>query len=278
MPDRYGLVARAAEDLPDLLMTPATQVCSDTPEDTLRATEAMVQANARVLITHGGDGTNRLVAAGAGVIPILPIAAGTNNVFPTHVEATAAGFAAGVLSRHPAEEAVVEGCLSRHKRICVTVGDTRDIALVDAAVTTDAAVASRAVWDPKRLTAFMVTRAGAGCVGLAGLAGAFVGIDPTEPRGAFVTMGQGTTVIAIIAPGLVDTADVRSVRDVWVGSCIQLGPLTGVITLDGERTLSAHEQIVQFALDAGGPWVVETAAALRWAQRLGAFHAPSGEP
>jgi len=54
MPDRYGLVARAAEDLPDLLMTPATQVCSDIPEDTLRATEAMVQANARVLAIDAG--------------------------------------------------------------------------------------------------------------------------------------------------------------------------------------------------------------------------------
>jgi len=56
-----------------------------------------------------------------------------------------------------AEEVVGEGCLSRHKRICVTVGDMRDIALVDAAATTDAAVASRAVWDPRRLVAFMVT-------------------------------------------------------------------------------------------------------------------------
>jgi len=278
MPDRDGLVARAAEDLPDLLLTPATQVCSDTPEDTLRATEAMVHANARVLITHGGDGTNRLVAVGAGDVPVLPIAAGTNNVFPTPVEATAAGFAAGVLSRHPTEEAVVEGCLSRHKRICVTVGDTRDIALVDAAVTTDAAVASRAVWDPKRLTAFMVTRASAGSVGLAGLAGAFVNIDPTEPRGAFIEMGRGTSVVALMAPGLVVTADIRSVREVRVGSSIQIGPLTGVITLDGERTFLAREQIVQFALEADGPWVVETAAALRWAQRLGAFHAPGGEP
>jgi predicted polyphosphate/ATP-dependent NAD kinase len=277
MPDRYGLVARAAEDLPDLVVTPATQVCSDTPEDTLRATEAMVQANVRVLITHGGDGTNRLVAVGAGDVPILPIAAGTNNVFPTPVEATAAGFAAGVLSRHPAEEAVVEGCLSRHKRICVTVGDTRDIALVDAAATTDAAVASRAVWDPRRLTAFMVTRASPGTVGLAGLAGALVNIDPTEPRGAFIEMGLGTNVVAFMAPGLVVMADIRSVAEVQVGSSIQLESLTGVITLDGERSLVAREQKVHFALEADGPWVVETAAALRWAQRLGAFQMGDAE-
>jgi predicted polyphosphate/ATP-dependent NAD kinase len=277
MPDRYSLVARAADDLTDLLATPATQACSDTPDDTLRATEAMVQAKVRVLITHGGDGTNRLVALRAGEVPILPIAAGTNNIFPTPVEATAAGFAAGVLSRYALEEVAGAGCVSRYKRIRVTVADTCDIALVDAAVTIDGVIASRAVWDPRRLAAFMVTRASPGNMGLAGVAGAFVNIGPTEPHGAFVEMGQGTSVVALMAPGLVVAADIRSVRDVWVGSTTQIGPLTGVITLDGERTLVARAHNVQFGLEADGPWVVDTAAALRWAQRLGAFRAGHGQ-
>jgi len=271
MPDRYGLVACAAEDLPDLRVTPTSPACSDSPDDTLRATAAMVHANVRVLITHGGDGTNRLVALAAGEVPILPIAAGTNNVFPAPVEATGAGFVAGVLSRYPTDDIVREPWLNRHKRICVTVGDVRDMALVDAAVTTDLAVASRAVWDPARLTAFMVTRASAGSVGLAGLAGACVSIDPSEPRGAFIEVGPGTRVLAFMAPGLVVTADIRSVREVDVESSIQIGPVTGVVTLDGERSLVARDQPVGFALQADGPWVVETAAALRWAQRLGAF-------
>jgi predicted polyphosphate/ATP-dependent NAD kinase len=271
MPDRYGLVARAAEDVSGLQATPVVPTCSDTPDDTLRATDAMVQAGVRVLITHGGDGTNRLVALKAGEVPILPIAAGTNNVFPTLVEATGAGFAAGIVSCYPTEQVVAETWLRRHKRICVTVGGGRDMALVDAAVTTDTAVASRAVWDPGRLTAFMVTRASGGSVGLAGVAGACVQIDPTEPRGAFIEMGQGTSVVAFMAPGLVVTADIRSVTEVQVGSCVEMGPVTGVVTLDGERSLVARAQPVHFTLEADGPWVIETTAALRWAQRLGAF-------
>ena len=59
---------------------------------------------------------------------------------------------------------------------------------------------------------------------------------------------------------------------VCVGSSIELGPVTCVITLDGERSLSAHEQAVHFTLEGEGPWVVDAAATLRWAQRLGAFH------
>jgi predicted polyphosphate/ATP-dependent NAD kinase len=272
MPDRYRLVARAAEEVPGIQVTTALPECTDTPDDTLAATRAMVRARVRVLITHGGDGTNRLVALGSDDVPVLPIAAGTNNVFPTPVEATAAGFAAGVLSRHPAEAAVAAGCVSRHKRIRVTVGDGCDFALVDAAVTTDLAVASRAVWDAQRITGFMVTRASPGNVGLAGVAGALVNIDATDQRGAFIEMGPGTSVLALMAPGLVVTADVRSATVVRVGSVIELGPLTGVITLDGERTLVAREHTVQFGLEADGPWVVDPAAALHWAQQLGAFN------
>jgi Aminoacyl-tRNA editing domain len=104
-----------------------------------------------------------------------------------------------------------------------------------------------------------------------------VNVDPTEPRGAFIEMGVGTSVVAFMAPGLVVMADIRSVAEVQVGSSIQLGSLTGVITLDGERSLVAREQTVHFALEADGPWVVETAAALRWAQRLGAFQMGDAE-
>ena len=88
-----------------------------------------------------------------------------------------------------------------------------------------------------------------------------------------VMMGHGMRVMALMAPGLVVTADVRSVTEVVVGGSIRVGPLTGLITLDGERTLLAREQIVNFALEADGPWVVDAVATLRWAQRLGAFRA-----
>jgi predicted polyphosphate/ATP-dependent NAD kinase len=267
LPDRYQLIEHAAESVPEIDLVPALATATDTPEDTLRATEAMVQAGVKVLVTHGGDGTNRLVAAAAAEVPILPLAAGTNNVFPGMVEATSAGFAAGVLAAGaPSGE-----CVQRHKCIRVEIDDWADLALVDAAVLRDETVGSRAVWDPDRVVACMVTRAVPGAVGLSGLAGALVNILPTEPRGAWVELGAGTRIVALIAPGRATTTEVRAIRTVGVGQKIETGPISGTITLDGERQRTVRGEIVCFTLENSGPWVVDVSATLAWAQAIGAF-------
>jgi predicted polyphosphate/ATP-dependent NAD kinase len=227
----------------------------------------MVEAGARVLITHGGDGTNRLVAMRAGDVPLLPLAAGTNNVFPVSAEATAAGFAAGVL----AAGLVDASCTYRHKRIRVCTDEQEEYALVDAAVLRDETVGSRAVWDPERVIACLVTRAAPGAVGLSGLAGALVNVSPTEPAGAYVELGAGVDILALIAPGKLAHAEVRSLRIVAVGEAVTLGPMSGTLTLDGERHLPLRDTRVTLRLEADGPRVVDVAATLAQAQRRGAF-------
>ncbi len=269
LPDRYQLIEHAGESVPEVQLVPALQTSSDTPEDTLRATEAMLQAGVKVLVTHGGDGTNRLVATRAADIPILPLPAGTNNVFPCIAEPTAAGFAAGVL----ASGSPPDTCVQRHKCIRVQIDGRADLALVDAAILRDQTVGSRAVWDAERVVACMVTRAAPGAVGLSGLAGALVTILPTEPLGAWVEMGAGTRVVALIAPGRATTAEIRCLRKVAVGETVEIGPLSGSVTLDGERQLLLREQKVSLSVDDNGPLVADVAATLAWAQASGAFRA-----
>ena len=50
------------------------------------------------VIALGGDGTQRDVAKGWRDVPLVPLAVGTNNVFPLQLEATVAGFAAGAVA------------------------------------------------------------------------------------------------------------------------------------------------------------------------------------
>ncbi len=271
MPDLHGIVERAAIDVPGIEAVPVDVIPSDTPEDTRQSARLMVQAGARVLVTHGGDGTNRLVALEAGDVPLMPLAAGTNNVFPTTAEATSAGFAAGWLSRQDRGEAVRRGAVARHKRVRVCVGKREETAIVDAALTTDSTIGARAVWDPSHVRAFMVTRAHAGCVGLASLVSGLAVISETEPRGAFAEMGPGTRVTAFIAPGLVAEASVSRLRLVEVGETVELAPCQGTLTLDGERSVPVRQVPVRFTLQADGPWVVDVPATLRWAQEAGAF-------
>src|SRR2546425_11249342 len=69
-----------------------------TSADSTRAAHLLAELGAGCIITLGGDGTNRAVARGCGTIPLVPISTGTNNVFPTFLEGTIAGMAAGLVA------------------------------------------------------------------------------------------------------------------------------------------------------------------------------------
>jgi predicted polyphosphate/ATP-dependent NAD kinase len=101
MPDSFGIGARALDNvrLSDLQVLLLDMPVTFTSADTVRAARQMLDAGATCLITLGGDGTNRLVAQVSGDVPLMPISTGTNNVFPTMVEGTLAGLAAGLVAR-----------------------------------------------------------------------------------------------------------------------------------------------------------------------------------
>lgn len=271
MPDAYGIVARAAEEFAGIVATPMLESAGTSPADTIRAARAMVAARVGAIITLGGDGTNRLVAVGSDETPLLPIPGGTNNAFADPIEPTAVGMAAGFVTRLGFQGALRHGCIRRRKRIIVSVGGWSDIALVDAALARDSAVGARAVWDPGHVCMLMVTRAEPGALGLSSLVAAIRPVGAFEPRGVYVEMGSGTKVSALLTPGVVALAEVRSVRDVGIGASVVSGPVSGTISLDGERTFELRRETVQMTIDAGGPWVVDVPRVLRHGQRAGLF-------
>ena len=66
------------------------------PLDTAKAAQAMRNRGVSVLITLGGDGTNRTIAKVWPDVTLVPMSTGTNNGFPNLVEPTVAGAAAGL--------------------------------------------------------------------------------------------------------------------------------------------------------------------------------------
>jgi len=271
MPEDYGIVSRAAAESAGIALRPALERAGHSPAESTRAAAAMTAAGAGVIVTLGGDGTNRLVAAGAGETPLLPIPAGTNNAFAEPVEATVAGVAAGLVAHAGFRSAARARCIRRRKRIVVSVDGHSDLALVDAVITTDLAVAGRAVWDPRHVRALMVTQAEPGVLGLSSLVAAVRPVAAREPCGAYLEMGAGTPVGALLTPGVITPAEIRSVRDMPVGSSVDAGPATGTVSLDGERAFEIREESVRMTLEAGGPWAVDVRRTLRWAQRRGFF-------
>ncbi|MCH7906687.1 MAG: NAD(+)/NADH kinase, partial [Chloroflexi bacterium] len=96
MPDLSRLAAPAMEDVAsDIEACYLDMPRVDHQDGSTLAARMMASEGAGCIVTLGGDGTNRVVAKGAGDVPIVPISTGTNNVFPQMVEGTLAGIAAG---------------------------------------------------------------------------------------------------------------------------------------------------------------------------------------
>jgi ATP-NAD kinase N-terminal domain len=269
MPDSFGIGARALDDLrlmrlhAVVLDMPVTFTSADTP----CATTAMLDRGAACLIILGGDGTNRLVAKASGQTPLMPISTGTNNVFPTMVEGTVAGLAAGLVARGLTDEAVQRvACLE------VVVPDAMpDLALVDAAVYDERFVAARAVWDPARVLELVLARAEPGAIGLSSI-GAH--LDGSGTQGLHLRFGAGgRKVLAAIGPGLLAPVAVTECRSLDAHDVVRVcQPRACTLALDGEREVSLRPGTeVCIRLNPDGPRVVDVRRAVSIAARDGVF-------
>ena len=104
MPEHdFGILPRALTELQghplQFAAEPLEMPVLGTSADSTRAAQLLAEMGAGCIITLGGDGTNRVVAKGCGTVPLVPISTGTNNVFPTFLEGTVAGMAAGLVAR-----------------------------------------------------------------------------------------------------------------------------------------------------------------------------------
>ena len=128
--DPHGIVHLALEDAGDTLRGQAvTATRTGSVLDTISAARALKALDCCLVITLGGDGTNRAVALGWQDIPVLPISTGTNNVFPIFVEATIAGATAGLIASGQVALAEVA---HQHKVIRVRIDGDKDGVLTSA--------------------------------------------------------------------------------------------------------------------------------------------------
>ncbi len=276
MPDHEALVASATAGLPaEARLRPVDIPHTASALDTTRAAAAMRTAGCAVLVTLGGDGTNRAVARGWLDAPLVAVSTGTNNVFPSMVEGTVAGAAAGLIAGGavPLRRVAVQS-----KRVHVTIeGEADDLALVDAALVEGAFIGARALWEPERLRLVVLTRAEPAAIGLSALGGLLEPLDADEDAGLALTLGLGGAVVrAPLAPGLYRDMAVATVRRLALAEpVVVMGP--GVLALDGERErLLRPGQRATLCVQRDGPWLVDVRRVLLAAARRGCFRLPRG--
>jgi predicted polyphosphate/ATP-dependent NAD kinase len=278
MPDHFGIGERALKGLRDRPEVVDSVSLIDMPvehsmADSLRAAQYLRDAGAGCIVVLGGDGTCRVVAKGAGEVPLLPLSTGTNNVVPYFIEGTIAGSAAAYVALHP--DAEREGLCWRHKRLLVQVnGETVDQALVEMALLTTRFVGARAVWETGALRQVFVSRAQPINTGLSAVVGVVHPVDPTFPGGASVaTAANGRKVMVPIAPGAVVPVGIGEIIEMEPGINHPVDPVRpATLALDGEREITLNrgdEAMVR--LDLEGPWIVDVERTLQLAVADGAF-------
>ena len=246
--------------------------------DSTTATSLMVEAGASCIVTLGGDGTNRVVAKESGDVPILPISTGTNNVFPSTVEGTVAGMAAGLV----ATGAVDSGSVTvRGNRLELVIdGELTDIALVDLAVSSERFVGSRAIWDVDTLEEVFLCRADPSSIGLSSIGAQLKPLAPGSPEGIHIRFGPGgESVRAAVAPGIVQTVNIQSWEVMSPGQSGTIGFRPSTVALDGERTLTLTDaRLVEVVLSPKGPLVVDIDETMRIAAQAGHFRSGAVSP
>ena len=226
--------------------------------DTVAAVEAMREAGVSVIVVLGGDGTNRIVAGAWPDATLVPVSTGTNNVFPSMMEPTVAGAAAGLVA---SGRVPLAAHARRAKVIRVRAPDqSSTLALIDAVLLRDDFRGNMLPIDPDRIDRLLLTVASPAAVGASPIGGLLVPLTAEEEGGLLVTCNRGEGdrgVLAPVSPGLYRRVAVHDLHRVASAVTVLFeGP--GVIALDGDRTLKLEVgERARLHVERSGPRVVD---------------------
>lgn len=254
-----ALPLRAAVRLLDVGVT-------HTAADTEAAVRAARAAGCDVIVSLGGDGTNRIIARTWPEVPLVPLSTGTNNVFPVMVEATSAGVAAGLVACGAVSAAETA---ARCKLVHVRAHGWQDLGVIDAVLLRRDHTGNLLPFDPERIASLVLTRAEPASVGMSPIGGYLDPVGFDDDCGLVVQCGSGAALTVPISPGLFRTVHVGRHARLGLGAEVVFeGP--GVVAFDGdrERTL-ADGEMAWVGVRRDGPPVIDVARCIRLAAERG---------
>ncbi len=279
MPETHNMAYRAV----NLLIERRELACAievqdfhiyGTVEDTEKSARLM-EEDERIgcIVSLGGDGTNRAIAKEIYHTPMISLSTGTNNVYPDWVEGTAAGIAAGLTATKACD---CQDFIQRQKRIEISKnGVFTDIALIDAVISDNPIIGSRAIWKTDSILGVVVSRAHPASIGFSSIAGMREIITIDDDYGGVVFIGENyDELVAPVAPGILEQLGVSPMTRLpfeeayrWIASC------RGTIAVDGEREIYIKPgDVLEFTITRKGPLKVSVPETIEQAQREGKFN------
>lgn len=298
MPDRAGIRAMLSRHLQreqnlhhtfprvDFLdMEPTSTV-----EDTFLAARLLRAAGVVAIIVLGGDGTHRAVVrelisgtSSPAAIPIAGLSTGTNNAFPELRESSITGLAVGLYAtgRLSAAQALAPNKLLEVSISGVDGSERRDIALVDAVISTDRYLGARALWKPEGLHSVFLAFAEPQAIGLSSIGGLLQPVARHAPGGLAIQLARNPQqrrigLLAPIAPGMVREIGIKQFEPMPADKPFEVGLDAGVVALDGERELAfdAGERVT-VTLRENAFFAVDVARCMHTAAMAGLFRLSS---
>ena len=253
---------------------------TSTVEDTFQAARLMHAAGVAAIVVLGGDGTHRAVVRECRSIPVAGLSTGTNNAFPEMRESTITGMAVALYAtgRLSAAQALAPNKLLE---VSINEGAQRDIALVDAVISTDRYIGARALWKPEALSAAYLTFADPQAIGLSAIGGLLQPVGRRDPGGLAVQLGHhpqpaALRLLAPIAPGMVRPVAIAHWQAMPADQPFAVLQQGGVVALDGERELAFDAgDRVQITLRENAFPTVDVARCMQIAACEGLLRLPS---
>jgi hypothetical protein len=265
-------------------------VITNSALDTETNVHSFLRAGCEVIVSLGGDGTNRAIVRAlqqaqrdpamrerVANVHLLALSTGTNNVFPVLAEPTIAGMVAAL----QAAGRLTAAKLKRRAKVLHVSGqrasekahELPDVGLIDAVLLRQDHVGNLLPFNAGRIDRLLLTRAEPAAIGMSPIGGLIQRVGEEHDYGLLVELGSadddGQHFTAPLSPGAFQTVHVKSVTTINFGVAVPFaGP--GVLALDGDRD---HKLLAGSALrveiQRDGPWILDIEGAMRWAAAQG---------
>ena len=261
MPDNYGISEEVVDSLRNKINSSIKYIdilVRGTVEDTIRTARIMREIGVNIIASFGGDGTLRAVFKGAGVIPIVGVPLGTNNVMSrTFLEPTVLGVVTGLALKN-LDRINDFGIQLKILKLYMNK-ELRDTALIDIAFIPEGWIGARAIWDITNVKYIVFSKCEPTDIGLASIGGNIHPISFYDENGLFVEIegeNRAEGIRAIIAPGLIKKVRVRNY--VIFNKNVEIPSGRYAIAFDGERELvSQSNDRIEIQITRGGPILID---------------------